>query len=449
MTTQTDVGAGGHKKLFIGVGVAAVLLLVVTAFGFFASDFINTDNQPADNVVARGINPDLLETITPDSPDGYYFGDFDGEKKIVLLKKSMVSANSLYGKENMLFIFEYGDTENGINTIIGYDIGYDDRFIFDEAKNKLLLSTVINGYIPNKNWVAEILEIDLQSGERRAVYSYELYNNIHNRSGAMNIDGYSDGWLIVNLDPCFACDGGGGTNPTVLVNTETGQIAGLGLVGDVTISGDTVSYRNFYPVEVPCEPEDYIGDLNRCELEQQNKTVYKLNDARITESLSEIVEAGSVASLNLYRSEQLGFSIRYPKRLEVCTVDAGKTFCDDEWKYFDNPTQFGVRMGSVTFGTDSSIITGGVAAVKVYDRNKISMDSLIARFMENLTNRTQYKTDLSINGVPAIMVTVTSGNYPGTVFKRVYVENGNKIYSISSADGPLDFTTFYQSFRLI
>lgn len=140
---------------------------------------------------------------------------------------------------------------------------------------------------------------------------------------------------------------------------------------------------------------------------------------------------------NTYTSTQQGFSIKYPKKIDKYP----ETWQHEE--YGTSSTEF-----AVGFGTPSSKSGGYIWGVWVYE-NK-NMEDLIKQMGNQFADRKESRQNITVSGVPAVLVTVTTNQYNDWVSKNVYIKKGNKIYSIGNGAIELsEFDDFYKSFKFL
>jgi hypothetical protein len=78
------------------------------------------------------------------------------------------------------------------------------------------------------------------------------------------------------------------------------------------------------------------------------------------------------------------------------------------------------------------------------------MEDLIKQMGSQFTDRKESRQNITVDGVPAVLVTVTTNQYQDWVLKNVYVKKGTKVYSIGNGAISLsEFDDFYKSFRFL
>jgi len=139
-----------------------------------------------------------------------------------------------------------------------------------------------------------------------------------------------------------------------------------------------------------------------------------------------------IANWNSYSNSTYGYSIKYPN--------------DKGWVSEENGS-------SVGFGTPSSKSGGYIWGVEVWgagikDKNITNPEDLIALSGNQFSDRKEVRENITINGIPALLVIVTTKQVPDWVSNKVYIERNNKIYVISNgAINNSDFAVFYNSFK--
>ena len=142
------------------------------------------------------------------------------------------------------------------------------------------------------------------------------------------------------------------------------------------------------------------------------------------------------ANWNTYSSQLYGFSIKYPKTISKY---------QGEWEYKEFPLQD----GSVWIGfRPSSIGEDYIWGVNVYS-NK-SVEQVIKEQGQQFSDRKESRQYITVNGVSALLVTVTTNQYEEWVSKTVLIENNGKVYAIGNGAVEIpEFEPFYKSFKLI
>lgn len=154
-------------------------------------------------------------------------------------------------------------------------------------------------------------------------------------------------------------------------------------------------------------------------------------------SIDPSATSDKTSTWNTYTNAQQGFSIKYPKKIAKYP---------DSWQYeeYDSAsTDF-----SIGFGTPSSKSGGYIWGVRVYT-NK-DMEELIKQMGSQFADRKESRQNITVDGVPALLVTVTTNQYNDWISKEVYIKKGDKTYSIGNGAVELsEFDDFYNSFKFL
>lgn len=138
---------------------------------------------------------------------------------------------------------------------------------------------------------------------------------------------------------------------------------------------------------------------------------------------------------NTSTNSEYGFTIKYPKKIDKYP---------ESWQH----EEYGTTDFGVGFGTPSSKSGGYIWGVSVYVNG--DMEALIKQMGSQFSDRKESRQDITINGVPALLVTVTTNQYPGWVSKNVYIQRNGRVYIIGNgAIGLSEFDLFYNSFQFI
>lgn len=135
-----------------------------------------------------------------------------------------------------------------------------------------------------------------------------------------------------------------------------------------------------------------------------------------------------------YIDEGGKFTIQYPRRLKGDT---------ENWVVAKNPE----AVGGALFGTPASA-TGGYIWGVFAGKQVADLEKKIAGEGDQWADRQESRTNVTIDGVPAILVTVTTASQPDWISKVVYVTKGDMLYTITNGAIPADeFTEYYESFK--
>jgi hypothetical protein len=167
---------------------------------------------------------------------------------------------------------------------------------------------------------------------------------------------------------------------------------------------------------------------------QNNGKIFKINGpTNIAENIISNFKFSSptvsTADWKTYTNNKGGYSIDYP---------VGKGWVADN---FEDSTNTG-------FGTPQSKNGGYNWGVSVNNKSESNISDIISHTGDQFKDRKESQQSITIDSLPAILVTVTTNEYPDWTSRTVYVEKDGKIYSISNGaiDSP-DFVRFYNSFK--
>lgn len=151
-----------------------------------------------------------------------------------------------------------------------------------------------------------------------------------------------------------------------------------------------------------------------------------------------------------YINEKYGFAIGYPDKLRKTTnLWLKDTWLVSEETFYNRGEE--KQSGSVFwlgFGPESSKPGGMVWGVTVY--KNLDIESVIKQFGGQFDDRIEKRQKLIINGVNALLVTVTTNQYSDWISKEVLIQRGNIIFAIGNGAVELnEFSDFYKSFTLI
>lgn len=140
------------------------------------------------------------------------------------------------------------------------------------------------------------------------------------------------------------------------------------------------------------------------------------------------------ANWKTYTNTKLNFSVRYP-------ITTSKF--NGDWYYEEGGIGQVVR-----FGPPSSKSGGLVWAINAYDKSNSSLENLISIPGSQFKDRQEARQDITIDGIPAKLVTLTTKEFNDWIHKGVYFEKNGKIYEITNGavDQP-EFELFYKSFK--
>ncbi len=175
--------------------------------------------------------------------------------------------------------------------------------------------------------------------------------------------------------------------------------------------------------------------------------------ATVTSSASPTTASTSSTSTTTnwqtYTNNTYAFSIKYPTTLDLDIEGAD----DEKWiaKAFD-PSADNAADGlkqSISFGPPSSAPGGYIWGINIYDKNKKSIEDLIKTHGSQFKDRKEERKAITINGISATLVTVTTQQIDGWVAKAVLFEKNGNIYDISNGavDKNSEWEAFYSSLK--
>ena len=149
------------------------------------------------------------------------------------------------------------------------------------------------------------------------------------------------------------------------------------------------------------------------------------------------VKEDETANWKTYTNTKLNFSVKYP-------ITTSKF--NENWYYEES----GIGQDVVRFGPPSSKSGGLVWGINAYDESSSNLENLISISGNQFNDRKEARQDITINGIPAKLVTVTTGEIKDWIRKAVYIERLGKIYEIGNGavDQP-EFELFYKSFKFL
>lgn len=116
---------------------------------------------------------------------------------------------------------------------------------------------------------------------------------------------------------------------------------------------------------------------------------------------------------------------------------------------WENPNGYQINFG---YAEKKKIVGGydGEWAILIYNKSQTSSEKVIAKMGDQFgATRKEKRENITINGVPAIEVIITTSEYPDWYYKSAVIENKENIYEIGNGAIKNDlFEDFYKSFRL-
>lgn len=166
----------------------------------------------------------------------------------------------------------------------------------------------------------------------------------------------------------------------------------------------------------------------------QNNTVSNPTDVPM---VTQSPQTDNTADWNTYNSTKLGFTIKYPKKVSKY---------NETWQY----EEFNIIGGTNTivgFGTPSSKSGGYIWDVSVYTDKTV--EQIIKEQGQQFSDRKESRKNITVNGKPALLVTVTTNSIPDWISKIVLIEQGGKVFVIGNGAVEIpEFENFYNSFKL-
>lgn len=148
--------------------------------------------------------------------------------------------------------------------------------------------------------------------------------------------------------------------------------------------------------------------------------------------------ADSINDWNIYTNKDYGFNIKYPQGWKAAT-----TF-DVSTVNRPSALMYSVSFGNGTVGNGYD----GELFISVY--NKVAdIETPIKEAGKQFSDRQEKKENISINGISAIKIIITSPTVSSWIYEAVVVKNGNYSYLLNNGAIKNDqFEKFYGSFRI-
>ncbi|MDO8471815.1 MAG: hypothetical protein Q7S64_01520 [bacterium] len=147
-----------------------------------------------------------------------------------------------------------------------------------------------------------------------------------------------------------------------------------------------------------------------------------------------------MADWKTYSNTKYGFSIKYPKFDSTGAVSGGG---NEEWiaKEFSG----GATRAYISFGPPGSAQGGYVWGLLVTAGTTI--EKQIAGQGDQWSDRKESRSTVTLDGLSATVVTVTTASQTDWTSKTVYFEKDDNIYEISTSAITSSFDNFYKSFQ--
>ncbi|MBU1202683.1 hypothetical protein KKH39_01430 [Patescibacteria group bacterium] len=143
-------------------------------------------------------------------------------------------------------------------------------------------------------------------------------------------------------------------------------------------------------------------------------------------------------SWQIYQGDY-GFEIKYPQNWEIVNeVNA---------KDLNRPSAvlLNVSFGDGTRGNGYD----GELFISVYDKKTADTETPIKNVGTQFSDRQEKRENITVNGVSAVKVTITTPSTPSWIYEVIVLENGNYSYLINNGAIKSDlFDKFYNSFKL-
>ena len=147
--------------------------------------------------------------------------------------------------------------------------------------------------------------------------------------------------------------------------------------------------------------------------------------------------SGTAPAWLAYRSSY-GFEIQYPPTWKIISEEGGGKAGYPGWV---------VSFGTGTFGNEGY---DGELFVFAYDKQTTNVEQYIKDMGRQFSDRQEKRENITLNGIPAVKVVVTTPSVPTWDYEAVIVQQQNHFYVMhNGAVRQESFTDFYKSFELI
>jgi hypothetical protein len=167
---------------------------------------------------------------------------------------------------------------------------------------------------------------------------------------------------------------------------------------------------------------------------QPTTTTQTTSQPSPTSKVTPTASLDQTANWKIYTNTKLNFSVKYPTTTSKF---------NENWYYEEGGVGQVVR-----FGTPSSKSGGLIWAINAYDKGYSNLENLISIPGSQFKDRKEARQDITVDGIPAKLVTLTTKEFKDWIHKGIYFEKDGKIYEITngSVDQP-EFELFYKSFK--
>jgi hypothetical protein len=147
-------------------------------------------------------------------------------------------------------------------------------------------------------------------------------------------------------------------------------------------------------------------------------------------------------------NQEYGFAIAYPNKLNRSGINQPWIYNEYAFPKIDSQKKGKNTRFWVGFGPKESIPGGMVWGVTVYEDE--NLEDVIAYKGEQFEDRKEERMHVKVNGIDALLVTITTSKFKDWISKEVIIQKGNIIYSVGNgAEDLSEFDSFYKSFQLL